>query len=89
MRIVDRWRSGKYLAPQENAGRVQASCVMHFAAFIQVGESVREPLKYYRNNTVNAINLLDLIMDLDIKKFIFSSTAAGLWLSKKGADNRK
>jgi len=50
--------------------------VMHFAAFIQVGESVREPLKYYRNNTVNAINLLDLVMDLDIKKFIFSSTAA-------------
>jgi UDP-glucose 4-epimerase len=50
--------------------------VMHFAAFIQVGESVREPLKYYRNNSVNAINLLEIMMDLDIKKFIFSSTAA-------------
>lgn len=50
--------------------------VMHFAAFIQVGESVREPLKYYRNNSVNAINLLETMMDLDIRKFIFSSTAA-------------
>ena len=52
------------------------NAVMHFAAFIQVGESVREPLKYYRNNSVDAINLLEVMMDLDIKKFIFSSTAA-------------
>ena len=34
------------------------AAVMHFAAFIEVGESVREPLKYYRNNTANTINLL-------------------------------
>jgi UDP-glucose 4-epimerase len=50
--------------------------VMHFAAFIQVGESVREPLKYYRNNCVNAITLLESMIDLDINNFIFSSTAA-------------
>jgi len=50
--------------------------VMHFAAFIQVGESVKEPLKYYNNNSVNAINLLHAMMDLGIMKFIFSSTAA-------------
>ena len=50
--------------------------VIHFAAFIQVGESVKEPLKYYQNNSVNAINLLNAMMDLGINKFIFSSTAA-------------
>src|SRR5574337_18385 len=50
--------------------------VLHFAAFIQVGESVREPLKYYRNNSVNAVNLLDAMMDEGTRNFIFSSTAA-------------
>lgn len=50
--------------------------VMHFAAFIQVGESVNEPLKYYQNNAANAINLLDAMMDQGIRNFIFSSTAA-------------
>lgn len=50
--------------------------VIHFAAFIQVGESVQDPLKYYLNNSVNAINLLNAMSDLGINKFIFSSTAA-------------
>lgn len=50
--------------------------VMHFAAFLQVGESVQEPLKYYQNNSVNALNLLNTMMDHGVKKCIFSSTAA-------------
>ncbi len=50
--------------------------VMHFAAHIQVEESVREPAKYYRNNTVNALNLLEAMKHAGINKFIFSSTAA-------------
>ena len=50
--------------------------VMHFAAFIQVEESVREPLKYYRNNTANALNLLDVVQSAGVRNFIFSSTAA-------------
>lgn len=50
--------------------------VMHFAAFIQVEESVREPLKYYRNNTFNALKLLEVMMANNVKKFVFSSTAA-------------
>lgn len=50
--------------------------VMHFAAFIQVGESVHDPLKYYRNNTSNAINLLESMVKNNIHRFIFSSTAA-------------
>jgi UDP-glucose 4-epimerase len=50
--------------------------VIHFAAFIQVGESVQEPLKYYINNSVNAINVLDAMKKEEINNFIFSSTAA-------------
>jgi UDP-glucose 4-epimerase len=50
--------------------------VMHFAAFIQVGESVREPLKYYLNNGANAMNLLNVMSGEGINNFIFSSTAA-------------
>ena len=50
--------------------------VMHFAAFIQVGESVQEPLKYYQNNSGNTINLLEAMMKHDVRNFIFSSTAA-------------
>jgi UDP-glucose 4-epimerase len=50
--------------------------VMHFAAFIQVGESVEQPLKYYGNNTGNTLNLLDVMTRKGIRNFIFSSTAA-------------
>ena len=50
--------------------------VMHFAAHIQVEESVKEPLKYYRNNTVNALNLLEAMKTIGLQKLIFSSTAA-------------
>ena len=50
--------------------------VMHFAAHIVVPESVREPLKYYRNNVVNTINLLEVMEEFGVDKFIFSSSAA-------------
>ena len=50
--------------------------VMHFASYIQVGESVRKPDIYYRNNVTNTLNLLDTMLKFDVKKFIFSSTAA-------------
>jgi len=50
--------------------------VMHFASFIQVGESVRRPDMYYRNNFSNTLNLLDAMVAHDVKHFIFSSTAA-------------
>lgn len=52
------------------------SAVMHFAAFIQVGESVEKPMKYYQNNTANTMNLLEVLLEKNINKFIFSSTAA-------------
>ena len=50
--------------------------VMHFASFIQVGESVRDPAKYYRNNVANTLNLLDAMHRHEANHFIFSSTAA-------------
>ncbi len=50
--------------------------VAHFAAYIVVDESVREPAKYYRNNFVNALNLIEACIRHGVDKFIFSSTAA-------------
>ncbi len=50
--------------------------VMHFAALIEVGESVREPRKYFDNNVVRALTLLNTCMDAGVRRFIFSSTAA-------------
>ncbi len=54
--------------------RIEA--VMHFAAWIEVGESVSEPLKYYQNNTSNTQNLLSAMEAVGVGKFVFSSTAA-------------
>jgi len=56
------------------AGDVDA--VMHFAGFIQVGESVIKPAMYYHNNVVNTHTLLDAMLRHKVKNFIFSSTAA-------------
>lgn len=50
--------------------------ILHFAASISVAESVVNPLKYYRNNTCNTVNLLQAAADAGIEKLIFSSTAA-------------
>jgi len=50
--------------------------VIHFAAHLQVGESVLKPLKYYMNNTVNTTHLISLCNKYNVNKFIFSSTAA-------------
>lgn len=56
--------------------KYQFDAVMHFAAFMQVGESVQQPAKYYRNNVINTINLLDVMLRHNVNKFIFSSSAA-------------
>jgi UDP-glucose-4-epimerase GalE len=54
--------------------RIEA--VVHFAAFTYVGESVREPGKYYQNNLVNTLNLLECMRRNKVGRFVFSSTAA-------------
>ena len=50
--------------------------VMHFAAFIEAGESMTAPEKYFRNNSANALNLLEAMLRHGVRKFVFSSTAA-------------
>lgn len=60
----------------EALGGFQPDAVMHFAASIQVEESVREPLLYYRNNVINSLNLLEAMDRKGIRNLIYSSTAA-------------
>lgn len=50
--------------------------VIHFAAFIEAGESVGEPGKYFRNNTMAGLTLLEAMRESDVKNLVFSSTAA-------------
>jgi len=52
------------------------SAVMHFAAYAYVGESVTQPDKYYRNNVVGTLTLLEAMVAANIKTFVFSSTCA-------------
>ena len=54
----------------------QIEVVMHFAAFAFVGESVEDPLKYYENNVVATLRLLESMLENDVKQFVFSSTCA-------------
>lgn len=56
--------------------RYHIDAVMHFAAYIEVGESVKNPAKYYQNNTANVLCLLESMVENKIPYFIFSSTAA-------------
>lgn len=50
--------------------------VMHFAAFIEAGESMQVPGKFFENNTANALKLLNAMTKHGVKRFVFSSTAA-------------
>jgi UDP-glucose 4-epimerase len=57
-------------------GQNRFDAVMHFAALAEVGESVRDPLRYYRNNVVNSIALLEAMRRHDVRRLIFSSSCA-------------
>jgi len=57
--------------------------VMHFAAFAYVGESMEDPQKYYDNNMVNSLNLLKLMLENEVKHFIFSSSCAVYGMPQK------
>jgi UDP-glucose 4-epimerase len=50
--------------------------VMHFAALIEAGESMKAPEQFFRNNTANALTLLEAMLAAGVKRFVFSSTAA-------------
>lgn len=58
--------------------------VMHFAAFTIVPESVREPLKYYGNNTCSTRTLLECCLEADVRNFVFSSSAAVYGIPAEG-----
>lgn len=57
--------------------------VMHFSAFAYVGESINNPARYYQNNVSNTLNLLEIMIEFDVKYFIFSSTCATYGIPKK------
>jgi UDP-glucose 4-epimerase len=65
---------GDLLRQRLHAHQIEA--VVHFAADIEVGESVADPAKYYRNNFANALTLLDAMVTTEVRRFVFSSTAA-------------
>jgi UDP-glucose-4-epimerase GalE len=56
--------------------RYEIFAVMHFAAFLDVGESVREPAKYYRNNVTGSLGVLEAMAAESVRHFVFSSTCA-------------
>lgn len=57
--------------------------VMHFAAYAYVGESVTDPAKYYRNNIVGTLSLLEAMRACDVKRIVFSSTCATYGVPKE------
>ncbi|MDA0660311.1 MAG: UDP-glucose 4-epimerase GalE [Planctomycetota bacterium] len=68
---------------QDALTRHQIEAVMHFAAFAAVGESVEHPDRYYQNNVVNTLKLLDAMRSADVKKIVFSSTTATYGVPKR------
>jgi UDP-glucose-4-epimerase GalE len=61
----------------------EIDAVMHFAAYAYVGESMAEPGKYFRNNVINTIRLLDAMVEHDIGSIVFSSTCASYGLPER------
>ncbi len=57
--------------------------ILHFAAFIEAGESMREPGRFFRNNVTGALTLVDAAIAHSVPRFVFSSTA-GVYASKDG-----
>ncbi len=61
---------------KESLGADRFDAVMHFAAFIEAGESMQDPPKYYHNNLSNSVDLIDAAARAGVKCFVLSSTAA-------------
>jgi UDP-arabinose 4-epimerase len=75
--ILDRSRLDEVMATH------LPDAVMHFAAFANVGESVTDPDKYYRNNAVGSLTLLETMRDAGINRIVFSSTCATYGIPEK------
>lgn len=65
-----------YTCLKNTIAEYNIDAVVHFAAFSQVGESMQDPQKYYINNVCGTINLLKAMLECNVKKIVFSSTAA-------------
>ena len=76
--ILDRTRLNQVLA------QYKPEAVMHFAAFTYVGESVGDPGKYYRNNVIGSLTLLEAMRDHSVGRLVFSSTAAVYGIPETG-----
>lgn len=61
---------------KQSVKEAKAESILHFAANALVGESMRNPSKYFRNNVASGLNLLDAAVEYGVKKFVFSSTCA-------------
>ncbi|TYQ16277.1 UNVERIFIED_CONTAM: UDP-glucose 4-epimerase [Acetivibrio alkalicellulosi] len=72
--IVGDLRDSEFIKDVFNKNSIEA--VIHFAAYIEVGESVGNPLKYYNNNVIATLNLLTAMKEAGVNKIVFSSTAA-------------
>ena len=70
VRVHDRTAVAKLLIDH------QADAVMHFAAWLAVGESVQHPIDYYQNNVTGTLAVLEAMRDAGVRRFIFSSTCA-------------
>lgn len=55
---------------------IKYDAVMHFAAFIEAGESMKDPGRFFRNNFTNSLALMETAVKTGVKRFVFSSTAA-------------
>ncbi|MHA3915594.1 UDP-glucose 4-epimerase GalE [Halovulum sp. GXIMD14793] len=86
--LVTGWRQAVQFGPMEEGDLCdrarldavladhQPEAVMHFAALSDVGQSMREPQRYWRNNVVGSMTLLDAVVAAGVKTFVFSSTCA-------------
>jgi UDP-glucose 4-epimerase len=64
-------------------GSAAFDAILHFAAFIEAGESMREPGRFFRNNVTGALTVVDAAIAHGVARFVFSSTA-GVYASKDG-----
>jgi UDP-glucose-4-epimerase GalE len=60
----------------ETIARHKIAAVMHFAAYAYVGESIEKPEKYFHNNVVNSLGLMETMLEAGVKRIVFSSTCA-------------
>jgi UDP-glucose 4-epimerase len=71
--VVGNTKNKELLVKTLRENKIEA--VMHFAAFIEMGESMKNPFKYIENNVVGSVGLLEAMLEVKVDKLIFSSTA--------------